>query len=242
MALRLHQVNRLLKLFKASNGYCYFRNPKYAFVSPCLAAHPHTSFQRHFIIKKFWKHTHNTIRYNMPPTYVAVYYAPTSNYVYAAHIAVFIGTLGLIYATLAFMFRTESWVSKYDETKIGPLKQMVESEFEIYVYLASFLLLLVWVFTAVRRYPLRIYYNESKKEFVACSLNFLPSTVKKVHFTHGDMKEVANMNRLRRDFLNDKYAVGNHRFVIIESEFRTLYYLNLMLGYVQDYTDEEEQN
>lgn len=235
MALRLQQVSRCLKLINRSEGYCFFRNTNRKLLFPRLVSGPQTSQIRHFSfgMHHVAKYIHSTIRFNVPRDYIQVYQAPMGNYFYAICIGVFIGTISFIPIFLTTVFRKESIVSPYVEDANVRGQQYIEHDYEVYVYMSCLAVILIILNTIVRRCPLRIYYKEDSREFVACFLKFLPSTVRNFSFKQGEM-EPTKSNEFRKVVMQDKYKVGSQGFILFEDGFCAGYYYNLMLGYDND--------
>ncbi|XP_076357980.1 uncharacterized protein LOC143250817 [Tachypleus tridentatus] len=106
----------------------------------------------------------------------------------------------------------------------------LENTTELNIACGAFVFLNLSIFAIAQKYPIRIYFNENKEEFIIIIFNILPFLTHKIKCQSGDVVHISSSSHTQ---FTGGYKLGKRKLIITPEHFRYPVYYNILLGYVQ---------
>ncbi|PSN29962.1 hypothetical protein C0J52_23560 [Blattella germanica] len=159
---------------------------------------------------------------NIPKEYELVYRAPMISYVKVAQTVSSISVLMLtavafykIYINKAITFPI---VIRFDTSVLGDFATDVGT----FIFLiSSFMLFNVSIYAITLRYPHRIYYNATAKEYICILTGLLPSQFRKLNFNKGEVIRQFTIISSLLPWRDAIFKIGKKTVFLVENGFRT---------------------
>ncbi|GLV45798.1 uncharacterized protein CBL_02818 [Carabus blaptoides fortunei] len=166
---------------------------------------------------------------NIPKQYELVYRCTMSSYLYAAQIS---ATIGALFVVIVAIFNYDS-TNKFEINLSGiDLHNIMQSEYQLIVFSAAFVLLNIAVMVLVSKFPVRIYFNAEGKKYIGVVHGKIPKTKNILEFNAGDVKHTPKNGVL--PWNEYYYKIKNGQTIImLDHYFRKPDDMNIMLGYTK---------
>ncbi|XP_013774607.1 uncharacterized protein LOC106459526 isoform X2 [Limulus polyphemus] len=178
------------------------------------------NIRRSFFTKMFHKDPFYTDKVDKSQ-YDLVYISPATSYI-------FMGQLVASGLTTFFLLIKGFEITNFETAFL--FTDYLENTTELTIACTAFVLLNLSVFAIIQKYPIRIYFNEEKEEFIIILFKILPFLTHKIKCQSGDMEHINSSSHTQ---FTGGYKLGKRKLIITPEYFKYPIYYNILLGYVQ---------